>query len=210
MSLFFGIVFGIPIGIISAVKQDTWIDVSLRSLAIVLLSVPGFIIAVVVEVLASKWWNWSPPITYIKFTDDPIHNLGQFLLPAVILGFSSSAALMRFTRTAMLDVYRQDFVRTARAKGLRGQTVVINHALRNALIPVISVVGIFMAYIIGGSVIFEQMFQLPGIGRFLLSEINTRDYPGVQAISLLFASVVVIVNLLTDLTYTIVDPRVRY
>ncbi len=210
MSLFFGIVFGVPIGVISAVKQDTWIDVVLRSVAIFLLAVPGFVIATVVIVVASRAWNWSPPLSYIKFKDDPIHNLGQFALPAVILGFSSAAALMRFTRTAMLEVYRQDYVRTARAKGLTERVVVMRHAFRNSLIPIISVVGIFLAFIVGGTVIFEQMFQLPGLGRFLLSEINTRDYPGVQDISMIFAATVVLVNLATDIVYTFVDPRVRY
>jgi len=210
MSLFFGIIFGVPIGVISAVAQDTWLDVVLRTIAVILLAVPGFLIATIVIVTASRLWNWNPPITYIKFTEDPIHNLGQFVLPAIILGFSSAAALMRFTRTAMLEVYRQDYVRTARAKGLAERSVVLRHALRNALVPILSVVGIFLAFIVGGTVIFEQIFQLPGIGRFLLSEINTRDYPGVQAISLLFAVTVVLVNLITDISYTIVDPRVRY
>ena len=210
MSLVFGIAFGVPIGVISAVKQDSWVDFVLRSLSIVLLAVPGFLIAVIIIVVASRAWNWNPPITYIKFSDDPLHNLEQFLLPAIILGFSSAAALMRFTRTSMLDVYRQDYVRTARAKGLSERSVVWTHAFRNALIPIISVIGVFLAYIIGGTVIFEQIFQLPGIGRFLLSEVNTRDYPGIQAIALIFALIVVFVNLVTDLAYTLIDPRVRY
>ncbi len=210
MSLVFGVLFGVPVGVISAVRQDTWLDYLLRGLSIFLLSVPGFLIAVVVIVVASRLWNWNPPLTYIKFTDDPIHNLGQFTLPAVILGFSSAAALMRFTRTAMLDVVRQDYVRTARAKGLPGRAVITRHALRNSLIPIISVVGVFLAYIVGGTVIFEQIFQLPGLGRFLLSEANTRDYPGVQAIALIFAVVVVFVNLATDVVYSWADPRVRF
>lgn len=210
MSLAFGIVFGVPIGVISAVAQDRWLDIVLRTVAILLLAVPGFLWATIVIVLSSRLWNWNPPITYIKFTDDPIHNLGQFALPAVILGFSSAAALMRFTRTAMLEVYRQDYVRTARAKGLAENVVILRHALRNAMVPIVSVVGIFLAYIVGGTVIFEQIFQLPGLGRFLLSEVNTRDYPGVQAISLIFATTVVLVNLVTDLSYTFIDPRVRY
>jgi peptide/nickel transport system permease protein len=210
MSLFFGVVLGVPIGVISAVKQDSWLDFGLRGIAIVLLAIPGFLIATIVIVVASRAWNWNPPITYIRFTQDPVHNLGQFVLPAIILGFSSAAALMRFTRTAMLEVYRQDYVRTARAKGLADRTVVMRHAFRNALVPIISVIGIFLALIVGGTVIFEQIFQLPGVGRFLLSEVNTRDYPGVQAISLIFAVTVVMVNLATDLAYTFVDPRVRY
>jgi peptide/nickel transport system permease protein len=210
MSLFFGVVLGVPIGVISAVKQDSWLDFGLRGIAIVLLAIPGFLIATIVIVVASRAWNWNPPITYIRFTQDPVHNLGQFVLPAIILGFSSAAALMRFTRTAMLEVYRQDYVRTVRAKGLADRTVVMRHAFRNALVPIISVIGIFLALIVGGTVIFEQIFQLPGVGRFLLSEVNTRDYPGVQAISLIFAVTVVMVNLATDLAYTFVDPRVRY
>lgn len=210
MSLFFGIIFGVPIGVISAVAQDSWIDVILRTIAIILLAVPGFLIATIVIVVSSRLWNWNPPITYIKFSEDPIHNLGQFALPAVILGFSSAAALMRFTRTAMLEVYRQDYVRTARAKGLTERVVIMRHAFRNAMVPIVSIIGIFLAFIVGGTVIFEQIFQLPGVGRFLLSEVNTRDYPGVQAISLIFAATVVLVNLATDLSYTFIDPRVRY
>ncbi len=209
ISLLFGIVFGVSIGIASAVWQDTWIDYLLRSFAIFLLAIPGFLIAVVVIVLASRFWNWNPPITYIPLTRDPLHNLGQFLLPGVILGFSSAAALMRFTRTAMLDVLRQDYIRTARSKGLHERGVVLRHGLRNSLIPIISVVGVFLAYIVGGTVIFESIFQLPGIGRFLFEEVNVRDYPGVQDISLIFAVVVVLTNLATDIVYTWVDPRVH-
>jgi peptide/nickel transport system permease protein len=209
LSLLFGIVFGVSIGIISAVKQDTWVDYVLRSFAIFLLAMPGFLIAVIVIVLASRFWNWNPPITYIPLKRDPIHNLGQFLLPAVILGFSSAAALMRFTRTAMLDILRQDYIRTARSKGLGDRVVVLNHALRNSLIPIVSIVGLFLAYIVGGTVIFESIFQLPGVGRFLFEEVNTRDYPGIQAIALIFAVVVVLTNLATDIVYTWVDPRVR-
>lgn len=210
LSLIFGIVFGVSIGVISAVRQDTWIDYVLRSFAIFLLAMPGFLIAVIVIVLASRFWNWNPPITYIPLRRDPIHNLGQFLLPAVILGFSSAAALMRFTRTAMLDVLRQDYIRTARSKGLHERGVVLRHGLRNSLIPIISVVGLFLAYIVGGTVIFESIFQLPGVGRFLFEEVNTRDYPGVQDIALIFAVVVVLTNLATDVIYTWVDPRLRF
>lgn len=210
LSLLFGVVFGVSIGIISAVRQDTWIDYVLRSFAIFLLAIPGFLIAVIVIVLASRFWNWNPPITYIPLKRDPIHNLGQFLLPAVILGFSSGAALMRFTRTAMLDILRQDYIRTARSKGLGDRSVVLNHALRNSLIPIVSIVGLFLAYIVGGTVIFESIFQLPGVGRFLFEEVNTRDYPGVQDIALIFAVVVVLTNLATDIVYTWVDPRVRF
>jgi peptide/nickel transport system permease protein len=209
LSLLFGVVFGVSIGIISAVKQDTWIDYVLRSFAIFLLAMPGFLIAVIVIVLASRFWNWNPPITYIPLKRDPIHNLGQFLLPSIILGFSSAAALMRFTRTAMLDIMRQDYIRTARSKGLGDRSVVLNHALRNSLIPIVSIVGLFLAYIVGGTVIFESIFQLPGVGRFLFESVNTRDYPGIQDIALIFAIVVVLTNLATDIVYTWVDPRVR-
>lgn len=209
LALLFGITFGISIGVVSAVRQDTWIDYVLRSFAIFLLAVPGFLISVIVIVLASRFWNWNPPLNYIPLTRDPLHNLGQFLLPAVILGFSSAAALMRFTRTAMLEVLRQDYIRTAWSKGLHERGVVMRHALRNSLIPVISVIGVFLAYIIGGAVIFESIFQLPGLGRFLLEEVNTRDYPGIQDIALIFAVFVVLTNLATDIVYTWVDPRMR-
>ncbi len=209
MALAFGLVFGIPVGVISAIRQDTLTDYSLRSIAIAGLSIPNFLVGVVVIVLASRLFNWTPSITYHPLIHEPLANLQQFVLPAVILGFGASAALMRFTRTAVLETSRADYVRTARAKGLSEYGVVARHIVRNALIPVISVVGVFLAFIVGGTVIFEQMFQLPGMGRLLFVAINNRDYPTIQSAVLVFASTVVLVNFLTDLAYTVVDPRVR-
>ncbi|MCA9854057.1 MAG: ABC transporter permease, partial [Dehalococcoidia bacterium] len=158
----------------------------------------------------SVWFNWSPPLRYTPIQDDPIANLEQFLLPAFLLGLTASAGLMRFTRTAVLEVIRQDFVRTARAKGLAEYVTVTRHVLRNAMLPVLTVIGIYLALIVGGSIIFEQIFQLPGIGRYFFNAVAKRDYPGIQAVALIYASIVVIVNLGTDMLYAWSDPRIRY
>jgi peptide/nickel transport system permease protein len=209
LTLLIAAVFGIPIGMISAVKQDTWLDYVLRSAAVLFLSVPGFLVGVLAIVFGSRWFGWTPPLFYTPFLDDPIANMEQFLVPAGIAGMATAAAMMRFTRTAVLDTIREDYVRTARAKGLAEHVVLYRHVLRNSLVPIISVLGFFLAIIIGGTVIFEQLFQLPGVGRYLFNSINKRDYPAIQTVVLLFGVVVVFANLLTDIAYTVVDPRIR-
>ena len=156
------------------------------------------------------WWGWTPPLTHVGFSADPWANLGIFIIPALILGTYLAASTMRMTRTMMLEVLRQDYVRTAWAKGLKERSVVLRHAVKNALIPVVTLVALQLPIIAGGSVIIENIFNLPGLGRLMLVALNERDYPVVSGINLLFASVVVMINLLTDLTYALLDPRVRY
>jgi peptide/nickel transport system permease protein len=210
LSVLFATVIGVPAGVLSAIKQNSWLDYLVRSLSVFFLSVPGFFLGVVIITFGSLWFNWTPALRYIPFKDDPIGNLKQFCLPAILLGLASSAGLMRFSRTAVLEVVRQDYVRTAQAKGLRNLTVINRHVLKNSMLPVLTVIGLYLAFIVGGSVIFEQQFQLPGIGRYMYTAIAKRDYPGIQAVALIYATFVVLVNLGTDLLYAWLDPRIQY
>jgi peptide/nickel transport system permease protein len=210
MALCFSISIALPVGIIAAVRQDSFADYITRSLAILGLSVPGFWIATLAVLLPAIWWGWSPPIQFTEFSVNPWAHVSQFILPAAILGLASAAAIMRLTRAMLLDVLRQDYVRTAWAKGVGERGVVLKHSLKNALIPVVTVLGIQVAQILGGTVIFETIFGLPGMGRFLFDAINQRDYPVIQGINLLIVSVVVVMNLTVDAFYAFLDPRIRY
>ena len=156
------------------------------------------------------WWGWTPPLEYIPFTEDPLGNLGGFLIPSLILGTASAAATMRMMRTMTLEVLRQDYIRTAWSKGLKEQVVIVRHALKNALIPVVTLIGLQLPILIGGAVIMENLFALPGLGRLMLDALQSRDYPVVQGTNLFFATAVVLLNLLIDLIYPYLDPRVRY
>jgi peptide/nickel transport system permease protein len=210
LALIFAILIALPIGIIAAVRQDSIADYVSRSLAILGLSVPGFWIATLVVLLPAIWWGWSPPIQFTEFTANPWAHAAQFVIPAFILGIASAAAIMRLTRAMLLEVLRQDYVRTAWAKGVREGSVVLKHSLKNALIPVVTVLGIQVSQILGGTVIFESIFGLPGMGRFLFDAINQRDYPVIQGVNLIIVSVVVSMNLLVDAVYAYLDPRIRY
>jgi peptide/nickel transport system permease protein len=163
-----------------------------------------------VMVLPSIWWGWSPEIKYVHFTDDPLQNLKQMMIPAIILGTALSAITMRLTRTQMLEVLRQDYIRTAWAKGLTERTVIVRHALRNALIPVVTLVGLQAPLLIGGAVIVEQIFVIPGMGMLLLDAVNQRDYPIITGVFLIVGVAVMVINLLVDLSYGLLDPKVRY
>ena len=200
----------ITVGVISAVKQDTLTDYVARSAAIGLLAIPGFWLGTLVVTLPSVWWPWTPPLRYVTFTDDPLKNLGIVILPATILGLGLSGGLMRLVRTQMLEVLRQDFIRTASAKGLAEQAVVLRHALKNAFIPALTVLGLQVALLVSGTVVLESIFVLPGMGRYLLESVQGRDYPAIQGLNLIFATVIVLTNLLVDLLYGWLDPRVRY
>ena len=210
LALLFSVSIALPIGILAAIRQDSLADYVARSLAIVGLSVPGFWIATMVILLPSLWWNWSPPIQFTEFSVNPWAHVSQFIIPAFILGIASSAAIMRLTRAQLLEVLRQDYVRTAWAKGVRESAVVLKHSLKNSLIPVITVLGIQIAQILGGTVIFETIFGLPGMGRFLFDAINQRDYPVIQGVNLVIVAVVVPMNLAVDACYAYLDPRIRY
>jgi len=210
LALVFSVSIALPIGILAAVRQDSLSDYLARSLAILGLSIPGFWLATMAVTLPALWWNWSPPIQFTEYSTDPWAHVTQFILPAFILGIASSAALMRLTRATLLEVLRQDYVRTAWAKGARERSVVLKHGLKNALIPVVTVLGNQVAQILGGTVIFEVIFGLPGMSRFLFEAINQRDYPVIQGINLLIVSLIVLVNLVVDACYAVLDPRIRY
>ena len=181
-----------------------------RSLAILCIAVPGFWVGTMVMVFPAIWWGYMPSTIYIPFTEDPLGNLKQFIVPAIVLGMAMSGVTMRMTRTMMLEVLRQDYIRTAWAKGLRERVVVLRHALKNALIPVVTVLGINLGIVIGGTVIIEQIFGMPGMGRLLFQSVTERDYTVVSGVVLCFAISIVLINLLVDLTYSYLDPRVSY
>ena len=204
------IIVSVPLGVWAALKQDKWPDYGLRSTAILLNSVPSFWIAVLVITFGSIWFNWAPPINFKYLTEDPIAHLKIMALPALIIGITPSGGLIRLIRTQMLEVLRQDYIRTAHAKGLSQNTVLYKHALRNALIPVVTVIGVGLPNIIAGTVIFEQIFIIPGMGRYLVDAVNNLDYPVVQGLNLVFALLLMFSILLVDLSYAFLDPRIRF
>jgi len=210
MALIVALCTAIPIGIYSAIRQDTAGDYLTRSFSILMLAVPSFWMGTMVMVFPSIWWGWSPEVKFIPFRQDPLHNLSQMILPAIILGTSLSAVTMRLTRTMMLEVLRQDYIRTAWAKGLSEKLVVSRHALRNALIPVVTLIGLQAPLLIGGAVIMEQIFVIPGMGLLLLDAVNQRDYPIITGVFLIVGVAVMVINLLVDLSYGLLDPKVRY
>jgi len=200
----------IPAGVVSALKQDTFADYIARLVPIAFLSMPNFWIGTVLIMVPALFWKYLPPLHYIPVYENPGQNLLQFLFPALSLGAFSSAVLARLTRSAMLEVLRQDYIRTAWAKGLREGTVIYRHALKNALIPVVTVAGLQFNGLLGGTVILETLYGLPGVGSLTLLAINQRDYPQVQANVVFFASAYVLINLAMDLFYAALDPRIRY
>jgi len=204
------VLLAIPVGVIAAARQDSLVDFLVRSAAILGLSVPGFWLATLVIVLPAIWWGWRPLTGFTELSRDPLQHLLQLFIPAAILGVASAGALMRLTRGMLLEVLRQDYVRTAWAKGLAERAIIMKHGLRNAVIPVITLLGTQLPQIIGGTVIIEQIFGLPGMSRFLFDAINQRDYPVIQGVNLVVVSTVVLVNLTVDAIYAVLDPRIRY
>ena len=191
-------------------RQDTLGDYVTRSFSLVMLAIPSFWLGTLVMVYPSVWWRWAPPLEYTPFLQGPVKNLSHLLIPAVLLGLSLSAVTMRMTRTMMLEVMRQDYIRTARAKGLGEILLVVRHALRNGLIPIVTLVGLQVPLLIGGSVIMEQIFVIPGMGSMLLEVLSARDYPVVQGIVLVFSIFILTINLVVDLSYGWLDPKVRH
>ena len=210
LTILVSVVIGIGIGIISAVRQDTVTDYVGRIFAILALSVPYFGLAVLVVVLPSIYFRWTPVYTYVPFTVDSARNLKILAVPALVFGVTRAGPIMRIMRSALLEVLRQDFIRTAWSKGLGERTIVLRHALKNAMIPVITLVGLQMPLYIGGSVIIESIFRLPGVGLFFFEALTRLDYPVVQSVNLIIAALVVGLNLLIDITYAFLDPRIRY
>lgn len=210
LAILLSLVIAIPVGAYAAVRQDTPFDYIARWTAIVVMAKPTFWLATMVVVLPSIWWGWSPDLVYVRFTEDPLRNLYQNLVPAAIMGIGLAAFTMRMTRAMMLEVLQQDFVRTARAKGLPERTIVVRHILRNALIPVVTLVGLELPLMFGGAVIMEQIFSIPGMGLLLLEAAGRRDYTIVVGVFLVVGAAVLISNLLVDLTYALLDPKIRY
>jgi len=210
MALVVAILIGIPVGVVAAVRPDGVLDFFARSAAILGLSVPAFVTAILVTLLPAIWWGWTPRARFVEFSSDPGAYVLQFVLPGVILGVASAAGIMRLTRGMLLEVLRQDYVRTAWAKGLGERVVVLKHALKNAVIPVMTVLGLQVAAIAGGAVIVEWIFGIPGMGQFLVDAIVQRDYPVIQGINLVIVTIIVVTNLTVDLVYAVLDPRIRY
>lgn len=210
LSIVIGVLISIPVGVISAVKQNTVLDYLGRGISIAGISVPNFFLATLFIIYGAKWFGWFPAQTYQNPLDNPMGNLEQFLPGAFVLGAALSAQNMRMLRTTMLETLRADYVRTARAKGLRESGVIFRHAFRNALIPVVTLLGFQITVAIGGSVIVEQVFSMNGIGRNYIFAVQQRDYPLVQGILLILVSATLLTNLLVDLSYSWLDPRIRY
>jgi peptide/nickel transport system permease protein len=210
LAIILGLIIAIPVGVLSATRQDSASDYVGRVVAVSGLSMPDFWLGTLVITFAAIWFHWIPPIGYVSLWESPWKNLQQFLLPAGILGFRLSAATMRMTRSTVLEVLREDYVRTAWAKGLAGRIVVYKHALKNALIPVITIVGGQLGVLLAGTVVVETIFALPGMGRLTVEAILYRDYPIVQTNVMLVAATLVTLNLVVDLAYAWLDPRIRY
>ena len=210
LTILVSVVIGIAIGIVSAVRQGSAADYIGRVLAILALSVPYFGLAVVVVVVPAILFKWTPVWTYVPFTESPLANLKIMIVPALVFGVTRAGPIMRIMRSALLDVLRQEYIRTAWSKGLPERGIVLRHALKNALIPVISLIGLQMPLYIGGSVIMETIFRLPGVGLFFFEALTRMDYPVVQSVNLIVATMVVGLNLAIDLSYAFLDPRIRY
>ena len=210
MAIVIGLLIALPVGIYSAIRQDTAADYVGRTAAILGMATPNFWLAIMVMLYPAIWWGWAPPLEWVPFTEDPLGNLGVLIIPSLILGTASAAGTMRLTRTMMLEVLRQDYIRTAWSKGLNERVVVLRHAVKNALIPIVTLIGLQLPILVGGSVIMENIFSLPGLGRLMVNALEARDYPVVSGVNLFFATGVVGVNLMIDLIYPFLDPRVRY
>jgi peptide/nickel transport system permease protein len=209
IGLLSGLIFSVPMGIMAALRQDQWPDYILRTLAILLNALPGFWLAILIITFGSLWFNWAPPLTFEYFQDDPIAHIKIMLLPALLIGLTPSAGLVRLMRTQMLEVQRQDYIRTAHAKGLRERQVIVRHAIRNALIPIVTVVGLTVPTLAAGTAIFESIFTLPGMGQYLVSSVSNLDYPVIMATNVIFATLIILSNLVVDLSYPLLDPRIR-
>lgn len=203
-------IIAIPLGIYAAMKRNTWVDGLARLLALLWVSIPNFALATLLLLFLSLVFQYYPPLQYVPFTQNPIENLKMLIFPAIVLGAIMSGAVMRMTRSSILEILRQDFIRTIRAKGAKERVVILKHALKNALIPIITIAGMQIGYLLGGTVITEKIFSLPGLGQMVLTGINQRDYPVVQGAILFIATVFVSINLIVDLLYAYIDPRISY
>jgi peptide/nickel transport system permease protein len=210
LTILVSVTFGIGVGVLSAVRQETWIDYLGRVVAILALAVPYFWLAILVVVLPAIYWRWTPLWTYVPLSTDTLENLKIMIFPALVFGVSRAGPIMRITRSAMLEVQRQDYIRTAWAKGLPERSVILRHTIKNALIPVVSIIGLQIHFYLGGTVIIESIFRLPGMGSFFFEALIRRDFPVVQSINLIVATFALLLNLIVDFSYAYLDPRIRY
>lgn len=210
IALVTALLVALPVGVIAAVRQDSWLDYVTRSFAIAMLALPSFFLATMIIVFASRWFDYSFPFFYKSLWSDPSSNLQLMLAPGIILGFALAGGIMRLTRAQMLEVLRQDYMRTARAKGLASRTVIMRHGIRNAFIPVVTVIGIQIPVLIGGSLVLEQIFGIPGISQYFFAAIRARDFPPVIGVNIVVALVIVLSNVLVDVAYATLDPRIRF
>jgi peptide/nickel transport system permease protein len=209
LATFVAVLLSVPLGTLAAVKQDTWVDYVVRIFSIAGLAVPSFWLGIIIILVFVIYFRWLPPLTFTSFWVDPKANLSQLIWPALAVGYRYSAVATRMTRSAVLEVLREDYIRTARAKGLWERAVVIRHALKNALLPVITVIGLEFAFLVGGLVVTEQVFNLNGIGKLFVEAISQRDYTMVQSLVLLTSFVFIFVNFIVDLVNALLDPRIR-
>jgi len=200
----------VPLGALSAIKRNSWVDYLCRCLALIGLSTPSFWVGIITLMVLAFSFNWMPQITVMGFLEDPVTNFSQFIWPALVLALAQTAVLARLTRSALLEVLGEDYVRTARAKGLRENIVLLNHALRNALLPVVTLLGLQFAALMEGAVITETVFGLPGLGSTLIQGINAKDFPLIQSSVLFIGLLVVVINLAIDLSYAWLDPRIKF
>ena len=205
-----GVSIGIPLGVFSAYRQDTRVDYTLRMIAITGITLPVFVVAALLLILLVGVFGWMPEIGYVAFTEDPVRNMKKMAWPAIVLIIAATAPYMRLVRSEMLEVIREDYIRTARAKGLRDRLVVFRHALRNALLPVVTTTGLSIGGLISGTVITESVFEVPGLGRTIREAASSRDYAMLQSMVIAIGAAVMVINLLTDIAYGWIDPRIRF
>lgn len=210
LGVIFSVALALPLGIISAINRDNIVDFFIRVFSLIGISLPNFAIGILLILFVSKTFNWTPPVGFVNIWVQPGRALSILLLPVLALGASLAASVSRMTRSSMLEVLKKDFIRTARSKGLKERVVLYNHALKNALIPVLTLIGLQIGYLLGGTVIIEEVFSLPGLGRLLLTGIHNRDYPVVMGCILVIAISFAIINAIVDITYSFIDPRIKY
>ncbi len=210
LSLVVALLAGVSVGTFSAIRQGRASDQIARFASILGLAIPSFWLGTMVLVFSARWFGWNPPVSHVELWSDPWGNVQQFVIPSLVLGLALAASLARMTRSTVLEVLREDYIRTAQAKGLSGRAVLLRHTLRTSLIPVVTLFGVQVGAVIGGSVIIENVFSLPGLGRLMLDSVTRKDYPIVQGIVLLYGTFILIANLVIDILYGVLDPRVRY
>lgn len=210
LAIVMAVILSVPLGILSAIKPDSWLDLGARTFTIVGIAIPNFLMAILMILFLLKFFNWLPPLGYVELWDNPLRNLQQMAFPAIALAIYDMAFIARVTRSAMMEVLREDYMRTARAKGLSERVVLVRHGLKNAILPILTISGWQFARLFEGAVIIESIFLIPGVGRILIEAIFHRDFPMIQAVIVVIGTGVLLINLVVDLLYGWLDPRIRY